>query len=100
MEVHIFFNCIVETRYLFSISDRNDHKELESFLQFATMHLNPNHSVVLDIKHLLAGLLRNILNRSTQQLKKLMLRKLEICNDFLPILEILEPGISRLKGLS
>lgn len=82
----------------FFITEKSDYKELESFLQFATKYLNQNHSVVLDIKHLLAGLLRNILNRSTQQLKKLLLRKLEICNEFLPILEILEPGISRLKG--
>lgn len=82
----------------FFITEKSDYKELESFLQFAIKYLNQNHSVVLDIKHLLAGLLRNILNRSTQQLKKLLLRKLEICNEFLPILEILEPGISRLKG--
>lgn len=72
---------------------------IEMFLSKALKHLHPNHHIVLEAKHLLAGVLRDVLNRSIQQPKKMLMRKIEICRDFMPLFDVLEPGISRLKGI-
>ncbi|XP_077295773.1 SET domain-containing protein SmydA-8-like [Arctopsyche grandis] len=85
---------------VFQQIDKSDPKSIEDFINYAAKDLNINHYIILDAKHVLAGLLRNILDRSPQQSKKMLLKKLEICKDFLPILDVLEPGLSRLKAIT
>lgn len=79
-----------------------DLNELEEFIFKYSLLLNPNHFIVCELKQKLAAIIRNILdynqNINNTELRKLLQRKIEICNDILPIIKILQPGISRLTG--
>lgn len=74
--------------------------ELEEFIMKYSSIFNPNHYLVIEAKQKLAAILRNVCDNSDDPLKilKLLKRKIELCQDMLPILNVLEPGISRLTG--
>lgn len=60
--------------------------------------LAPQHYLLLDAKQRLAGVLRDTINREPRPTKKMMRRKIDLCQEILPVLEILSPGICRTKG--
>lgn len=64
------------------------------------MVLAPNHYLLLDATQRLAGVLRDAINREPHPTKKLMRRKIQLCENLLPVLDKLCPGISRTKGTS
>lgn len=74
-------------------ADKTDTRVLEKLLKQLSFTLSPTHSILLDIKQTLVALYRDL-----DPLKKILQRKIELCQDLLPVLAIIEPGISRLKG--
>lgn len=78
--------------------DKTDLKNIENFISKISRHLSPSHYILLEAKQQLAGVLRDYLNKTWNVPKKSIMRKLEICKEFLPLLDVLEPGISRLRG--
>ncbi|XP_012550660.3 SET domain-containing protein SmydA-8 [Bombyx mori] len=79
--------------------NKNDERELEEYIRNVSLVLAPNHYLLLDAKQRLAGLLRDIINREPRPTKKLIRRKLGLCEEMLPVLEKLCPGISRIKAI-
>lgn len=64
------------------------------------MTFSPNHYIILDLKQCLVGLHSEILRREPNPSRKILNRKLQLCKEILPVLEKVEPGISRLRGKS
>lgn len=84
--------------YFISIIDKKDEKELEEYIRNVSLVLGPNHYLLLEAKQRLAGVLRDTINREPRPTKKLMKRKMELCEEILNVLNKLCPGISRTKG--
>lgn len=62
--------------------------------------LNPNHYLVVDMKQKLTAILRNICDYEMTPQPKILQRKIMLCEEILPILKVIQPGISRLKGIA
>ncbi|XP_065090728.1 SET domain-containing protein SmydA-8-like [Ochlerotatus camptorhynchus] len=79
-----------------------DIDELERIIAKHSTTLNPRNSVVLELKQILAGELRNLClsSHASNVPKQLLQRKFELCEEMLEVLRILEPGISRLNGIA
>ncbi|XP_037027904.1 SET domain-containing protein SmydA-8-like [Bradysia coprophila] len=75
-------------------------ENLEQAISIQSKLLNPNHYLVIDMKQRLASILRNICDRSMVPQPKMLRRKIELCEDILPIIRILQPGIARLKAIA
>lgn len=78
-----------------------DLRRLEqSILKYSEI-LNPKHSFVIELKQNVAAILREIaVNNLSHPPKKVLKRKLELCEEILPILQSLQPGISRMTGIA
>ncbi|XP_014271573.1 SET domain-containing protein SmydA-8 isoform X1 [Halyomorpha halys] len=73
----------------------------EKFLLTQQKYLHPNHFVLLSIKLKLSQLYGKshdciIHNMTEDQLK----RKINICKDIIKILDVIEPGLSRIRGIT
>lgn len=79
-------------------SSEMDITKLENFIQTYSKLLSPNHFLVLEVKQKLAAILRNICDNSMRPIESVLQRKMELCRDILPVLRILQPGISRMTG--
>ncbi|XP_017880186.1 SET domain-containing protein SmydA-8-like [Ceratina calcarata] len=86
------------SRSLIDDVDEGDIEELESLTTKLLKSFHPNHFLMLALKQkLLAAYRREV---STPNPRKKILRKmLNACKDMHDVLEIVEPGISRLKGI-
>lgn len=78
----------------------NDINQIEMFMKKYSKTLHRNHYIFLSAKHSLCQLYGKIdgflINElSMEQLK----RKEEYCRDLLEVIDILEPGSSRLRGV-
>lgn len=76
-----------------------DVTKQEDFIETYSKLLSPNHYLVLEMKQKLAAILRNICDNSPRSEEKVLQRKMELCRDILPVLRVLQPGISRMTGL-
>lgn len=90
-------------------------EQIELFIAKYTNILHPNHYILVEMKQKLAAIIRhmiktamdNFINVSVRDnsnfrtlLEKLLKRKIELCKELVPLLNILEPGISRLKAIA
>nr|XP_026495928.1 SET domain-containing protein SmydA-8-like [Vanessa tameamea] len=82
------------------VINKKDEKDLEEYIRNVLLVLAPNHYLLLDAKQRLAGVLRDTINREPRPTKKLMRRKIELCREILPVLEVLSPGICRTKAIT
>lgn len=80
------------------LPDKKDEKELEEYIRNVSIILAPAHYLLLDAKQRLAGVIRDTINREMHPTKRLIRRKIELCEELLDVLEKLSPGISRTKG--
>lgn len=78
--------------------NRRDIKTVENALKKLLLTLSEEHSIILDLKQCLIGLHSEILRRDPNPNRKMLNRKLELCKEILPVLQKVEPGISRMKG--
>lgn len=76
-----------------------DVTKQENFIQTYSQLLSPNHYLVLEMKQKLAAILRNICDNSPRPIENVLQRKMELCRDILPVLRVLQPGISRMTGI-
>lgn len=80
--------------------DVNSVPMLEQLIAKYSILLNPNHYLVVDMKQKLTAILRNICDYEMTPQPKILQRKIMLCEEILPILKVLQPGISRLKGIA
>lgn len=95
-------------------------EHIEAFIEKYTKLLHPNHYLLIEIKQKLAAIIRHMIatttyddggtnkcissgsKKSTDQrssMECLYKRKIQLCKDFVPLLDVLQPGISRLKAI-
>ncbi|XP_045488401.1 uncharacterized protein LOC111001641 isoform X2 [Pieris rapae] len=82
------------------VINKKDEKELEEYIRNVSLVLAPNHYLLIDAKQRLAGVIRDAINREPRPTKKMMRRKLNLCEELLPVLEVLSPGICRTKAIT
>lgn len=89
---------------------------MEFFLEKFSQMLHPNHYLLLDIKQKLSAVIRYMCEKheptttgmpattSTSDYfsnrEVLMKRQVELCKEFVSLINILEPGISRMRGIA
>ncbi|XP_053659241.1 SET domain-containing protein SmydA-8 [Anopheles marshallii] len=77
----------------------NDVNGLESFLRLQNTVLHDNHYLLLSVKHSLCELYGKIERYLIPQLNPDQLKHKEtLCRDLLEVVDLLEPGLSRLRG--
>nr|CAD7605275.1 unnamed protein product [Timema genevievae] len=69
-------------------------KDMEDLLFRLQRSFAPHHSLLLELKQNLIAVYRN----TNQPNNKILVKKINLCLDIIPILRRLEPGISRLLG--
>ncbi|KAJ8680670.1 hypothetical protein QAD02_016457 [Eretmocerus hayati] len=101
----IFRGCLIRStleisKNMISCVDDDDVKALENLLEKLARTFHKNHFVMLSLKQQILGLYRNEIRNNVNPRRKVMQRMLEMCKEMLDVLEIVEPGISRLKGIT
>ncbi|XP_076754158.1 SET domain-containing protein SmydA-8 [Xylocopa sonorina] len=86
------------SRTLIDDVDDYDIKGLENLATKLLKTFHPNHFLMLSLKQKLLAVYRKEVATPNPQ-KKIMLRMLDLCKEMYDVLEIVEPGISRLKGI-
>ena len=71
---------------------------LESLLNKLSRTFHKNHFLILSLKQKLLSEYRRELSSPNPQ-KKTLIKMLHLCKEIFNVLEIVEPGISRLKGM-
>ncbi|XP_055372307.1 SET domain-containing protein SmydA-8-like isoform X2 [Condylostylus longicornis] len=80
---------------------QGDICKMEMLLLTLAEHLHDHHYFILDLKQNIAAILRSMCDDSKYTgCKGHMRRKLQLCEQILPILRIILPGISRIKGIA
>nr|CAD7568212.1 unnamed protein product [Timema californicum] len=80
--------------------DVNGIEAMEGFLQKYRNVLHPNHYHCLGVKHSLSQLYGKIQGYMINELPdKLLHRKRDVCRELLRVINVLEPGYSRLRGI-
>nr|CAD7259157.1 unnamed protein product [Timema shepardi] len=80
--------------------DANGIEAMEGFLQKYRNVLHPNHYHCLGVKHSLSQLYGKIQGYMINELPdKLLHRKRDVCRELLRVINVLEPGYSRLRGI-
>ncbi|CAB3371362.1 Hypothetical predicted protein [Cloeon dipterum] len=81
--------------------DQTDVLAMEELLAKLSRSLHQNHAAMLELKQALSGMYREqIMDEGPVVPTKLLTRKLEICQSLLPVIERLEPPLSRLRGIT
>lgn len=63
-------------------------------------YLHPNHGYLITLKHALSQLYGRVEEYTFDEMPDLLMeRKIELCRSMLRVAEILEPGLSRLRGI-
>lgn len=100
MPVQIITEFIEDIRETIMLAHDN-LAELEMINQKMSRILNPHHSLMIEVKQRIAGILRDLCVQTVHQpSRKVLKRKLELCEEMLPILRTLHPGISRMTGIA
>lgn len=85
------------------VNNSGSHMEhIELIIDKYARVLHPNHYLLIEMKQKLAAIIRHMgeVNGAFAVSVKLLKRKIELCKEIAPLLDILQPGISRLKGIA
>lgn len=78
----------------------NDINQIEMFMRKYSKTLHRNHYIFLSAKHSLCQLLGKVDGFLINELSvELLKRKEDYCRDLLEVIDVLEPGSSRLRGV-
>lgn len=78
-----------------------DVRQYEALLAKYTCDFHPHHFLMIDIKQNIASILRAILmNPLCQPGRSVLRRKIELCEEMLPVVRAVQPGISRLYAIA
>ncbi|XP_013199554.2 SET domain-containing protein SmydA-8 [Amyelois transitella] len=81
--------------------DANDVPGFENFLHKYRNVLYPTHYLCLSAKHSLSQLYGKVANYMIHEMPEEELkRKIEICRDLMTVFDVIEPGYSRLRGVT
>ncbi|XP_058795741.1 SET domain-containing protein SmydA-8-like isoform X2 [Phymastichus coffea] len=99
----IFYGCLIRTtitlaNQLIDQVDESDQKKMEKLLKKLSLTFHANHYLMLCLKQKILAVYRNELTSINPQ-KKTLEKMLAMERELLEVLEIVEPGISRLKGI-
>ncbi|XP_068208669.1 SET domain-containing protein SmydA-8-like isoform X2 [Palaemon carinicauda] len=79
----------------------DDPSSLESIFKKYQFVFHPQHFHLIGLKHSLSQVYGRVKGYLLPELSEAQLRrKVECCNDLLKVLDVLDPGISRLRGLT
>ncbi|CAD6216292.1 GSCOCG00004443001-RA-CDS [Cotesia congregata] len=78
--------------------DQADESRIKTLLKNFSVMLHSNHFLMMSLKQKLLALYRKEITCPNPK-KKILQRMMELCKGILQVLEIVEPGISRLKGI-
>lgn len=79
----------------------DDIQRYETLLKKSQKLFHPNHFMILEIKQNLASILRFMLKNSMYEpSKEVLKRKLQLCEDLLPVVRAVIPGYSKLYALA
>ena len=70
---------------------------MENLLDKLSKTFHENHFIMLSLKQKILAVYRKEI-MSTNPQRKILQKMIELCKDVLKVIEIVEPGISRLKG--
>lgn len=87
-------------RDLFCDVDKSDTRAMEALLRKLLRTFTPQHFVILEVKQALVAAYRDMISRQPNPTRSILNRKTELCQDMLPVIQVVEPGISRLKGIT
>ncbi|XP_075168028.1 SET and MYND domain containing, arthropod-specific, member 6 [Haematobia irritans] len=80
---------------------QEDLRRLEYLLVKLHTILHKNHYIIVDLKQNIANILRSIIMSSLQKPgRRLYERKIRLCQELVMLLHVIQPGISRLKGIA
>nr|XP_018906177.1 PREDICTED: protein msta-like isoform X1 [Bemisia tabaci] len=91
---------IFEARRVLDTLDLQNQRALETVLARFSRTFHPNHAIMIDLKQMLIERYRSNLLVEVKPCKKLLRKKIELCRQILPVIRLIEPGISRLRGLT
>lgn len=85
-----------------------DINDIESFISKYSKLLHPNYYLLIEAKQKLASIIHQIIPQilharaptAIKYFEKLLKYKIDLCKEFISILDILQPGISRLKAIT
>ncbi|XP_005188645.2 SET domain-containing protein SmydA-8 [Musca domestica] len=77
-----------------------DYRRLEYLLAKLCTILHKNHYLVVDLKQEMANILRNAILNSRRPNRQLFERKIRLCQDLVLLLQTIQPGMTRLKGIA
>ncbi|XP_059471578.1 SET domain-containing protein SmydA-8-like [Neocloeon triangulifer] len=81
--------------------DQTNVEAMETLMAKLARSLHPNHAAMLEITQALSGMYREqIMDEGPIVPTGLLKRKLELCSSLLPVIEKLEPPLSRLRGIT
>ncbi|XP_041981849.1 SET domain-containing protein SmydA-8 isoform X2 [Aricia agestis] len=81
--------------------DANDVSEFEGYLVKYRNVLHPNHYLCLSALHSLSQLYGKVSEYMIHEMPESLLnRKLEICRNLMKVFDVIEPGYSRLRGIT
>ncbi|KAG8310407.1 hypothetical protein J6590_064435 [Homalodisca vitripennis] len=85
----------VVARDLLDDVDRTNPDQLENTLKSLSFTFAPTHSILIDVKQSIVAAYRDL-----EPTRGNLQRKVELCRELLPVLRLIEPGISRLRGIT
>lgn len=81
-------------------ADNTDSRIMENLLKRFARTFPQSNVIMVEIKQNLVALYRDIILREPSPSRKVMQRKINLCLDLLTVLDAIEPGISRLRGIT
>jgi len=80
--------------------DQTNVEAMETLFAQLSRSLHPHHAAMLELTQALSGMYREqIMDEGPVVPTRLLKRKLELCSILLPVIEQLEPPLSRLRGI-
>lgn len=89
---------VTMARCLLNDVSKSDIRAMEGLLRRLLRTFPSQHFVILELKQTLVAAYRDMILRNKNPTRKILNRKTELCRDMLPVLQVVEPGISRLRG--
>uniref|UniRef100_A0A8D8XRP4 Protein msta, isoform A n=1 Tax=Cacopsylla melanoneura TaxID=428564 RepID=A0A8D8XRP4_9HEMI len=73
---------------------------LESLLNRLNTTFHTNHFLMLELKQRLLSIYRDMILLGNNMSSRILQRDIELCQELLPVIETVEPGLSRLRGIT
>lgn len=79
-------------------ANKFEQHALELLLNRMSTTFHTNHFLMLDLKQRLLSIYRDMILLGSNMSSRILQRDIELCHEVLPVIETVEPGLSRLRG--